>query len=269
MCTAASTGLSTPNKHTNDTRPDERAKPCSMLELIRKSEKPDFNSFLEEACEAFNDSTVSEIERLTLSQSASDDWHSYRKGIATSTICHMFKTKAHKLKSEPRPHDLSALMKAVLKSSKFQTKAMKEGSEKESEARRRYISVMNADGHTVVVRQSGFVVSKEFPVVGCSPDGIVNFECACCTGKRSMLEIKCPQKVSNALSKENPKPAYFTQIQVQMGVLGIGSCDFFVYECEDVWKLLHIAFQKEYFEQCLSSVRLIYSEYLYNALRAF
>lgn len=239
-----------------------------MLELIRKSQKPDFSSFVEEVQQAFNENAISEIERLTVSQSASDDWHSYRKGVVTSTICHMFKTKANKLKSEPRPHNLSGLFKAVLKSSTFQTKAMKAGSERESEARERYTAIMNADGHTVTVKQTGFIVYKDFPVIGCSPDGIVNFACECCSGKTSMLEIKCPQKISNAFSKENPKPAYLTQIQVQMGVLGIHSCDFFVYESADVWKLLHVAFDKEYFEQCCTSVRLIYSEYLFTALRA-
>lgn len=81
---------------------------------------------------------------------------------------------------------------------------MKDGNEKESEGSEIYIT-MNADGQTFIAKQSGFVVCKQFPVVGCSPDGIVNLECACCTGKRRMLEIKCPPKVSNAFNKENLK----------------------------------------------------------------
>lgn len=87
---------------------------------------------------------------------------------------------------------------------------------------------------------SGFVVSKEFPHCGVSPDGLVS--CDCC-GK-GCLEIKCPYLKRNStlnaylerkdcplLKKDedfslDSKHDYYYQVQLQMFVLNVTYCDF-------------------------------------------
>lgn len=188
--------------------------------------------------------------------------------MATSTLVHSFKTKARKLKTEPRPHNLSGLYKAIMRQSHFQSSAMQKGIEKEGEAREVYRAVMAADGHDVEVCKTGLVIWQQFPLMGCSPDGIVAFKCECCRARQTLLEIKCPVKVANSFSKDKPKPDYMTQMQVQMGIVGIPTCDFFVYESPDVWRLLTVTFDEALFKECYNAVKFIYTDYLFDAIRA-
>lgn len=255
-------------QETLSTAPAQRQRPPSVLQLIRRTDKVDLQAFLEEAHEWYDENTILDIQRCTIEQSSSEEWHEYRRGMATSTIVHSFKTKAHKLQTEPRPHNLTGLYKAVTRQNHFQSAAMVKGLQKESEAREVYRAIMTADGHDVEIGETGLVIWQHFPLMGCSPDGVVSFRCECCPARQTLLEIKCPVKVANSFSKDRPKPHYMTQMQVQMGIVGISTCDFFVYESPDVWRLLRVAFDEARFNDCYNAVKSIYAEYLFDALRA-
>ncbi|KAG0428843.1 hypothetical protein HPB47_024197 [Ixodes persulcatus] len=53
---------------------------------------------------------------------------------------------------------------------------MKEGKDKKPKAIALYMSLLTADGHCPVLEKRGFVIWKDFPVMGCSPDGVVSFD---------------------------------------------------------------------------------------------
>lgn len=262
-----STQPCTSTQETLNAVPAEPQRPPAVLDLMRKTKKVDFGAFLEEARECYDENTIDDIQRFTIRQSQSEDWFNCRRGMATSTLVHSFKTKAKKLKTEPRPHNINGLYKAIMRQSRFKSAAMQKGIEREAEAREMYGVVMVADGHEAVVSETGLIIWKKFPLIGCSPDRIVNFKCQCCRARKTLLEIKCPVKVTNSFSKDNPKPEYGTQMQVQMGVVGISICDFFVYESPHVWRFLTVPFDEARFQECCEAVKSIYSEYLFDALR--
>ena len=81
-------------------------------------------------------------------------------------------------------------------------------------------------------------VSKEFPFLGASPDGLVHCTCH----GRGLLEIKCPSNHKESLElwytdpncpvlSENMKTnhPYYYQVQHQMLVTNLNYCDFYVW----------------------------------------
>ncbi|KAM7292988.1 hypothetical protein ISCGN_026120 [Ixodes scapularis] len=325
--------------------------PVTVMQLISTTEASDFDTFLHELKDTYHENAIATIESLTREQSSCPAWLQYRRGVATSTCCHSFKTRAKSLSTEERPHNVCGLVKAVLKQKTFQSADMKRGLRDEPTAAKKYVEVQQKRGHIVTLRTSGLVFWSKLPVMACSPDRIVTFKCSCCEGKIAVLEIKCPRKLQNSLkcpkklqnrhpkatmkplkcpeelensvskatprplkcleelenslskatglqplkcpeelqnslskatmkplkcpeelqnslSKATAKPLFYTQVQVQMGILGIGHCDFFVYESSTVWKLLPISFNKDYFDECVQSITQMYREYIFTALRS-
>jgi putative phage-type endonuclease len=98
---------------------------------------------------------------------------------------------------------------------KFQSAAMKQGTELEPQARAAYEFLF-----AVTVEQIGFVPHPWIEMAGCSPDGLV--------GDVGLLEIKCPQThthIETLLGAEIAK-SYRDQMQFQMACTGRLWCDF-------------------------------------------
>ncbi|CAN7940741.1 unnamed protein product [Ixodes hexagonus] len=215
---------------------------------------------------------IAEIERRTRAQAAEPEWMLYRRGMATASICHSFRTWAASIKrpaTHPRPHNVGGLLDQVLRLNTFQSASMKRGQETKGVAKVKYLKVITEDGHCARIDNMGFMIWEEMPLLGCSPDGIVMYKCQCCLGRRTLLEVKCPNVVRNSFRKngEDPISSYYTQTQIGMGVTGTDSCDYFVYQSEKVWKLVNIKFNRKCFHEYVEAVRFIYLEYLFRALR--
>ena len=122
-------------------------------------------------------------------------------------------------------------------------KAIKHGITMESEAKVKFTSIYENEGHTnVEICESGLHLDPSHGYLGASPDLIVN--CSCC-GKE-VIEIKCPltsygkqptaENVS-CLCKDaksgklglKKSDRYFTQVQGQMGLTRTNYCEFLVY----------------------------------------
>ena len=120
---------------------------------------------------------------------------------------------------------------------------MKWGVSDESDAIQDYLNVVNNIHNNFVYRQSGLVISTEFPYLGASPDGCVS--CDCCTN--GILEVKCPYSFSNIhpckikdssiylqskSTHETCQPVlkqhgqYYTQVQGQLALTTTSFCDF-------------------------------------------
>ncbi|KAG0432833.1 hypothetical protein HPB47_020461, partial [Ixodes persulcatus] len=144
----------------------------TLTDLLRTTDKDDFDSFVDDLREIFTDDVIDSVEKSTRAQSSSRDWYLHRRARVTSTVCHSFKTRAKDIDEEPRPHGMRGLLSAISCMSTVQTPAMKEGKDKEPEAIALYMSLLTADGHCPVLENRGFVIWKDFPVMGCSPDGV-------------------------------------------------------------------------------------------------
>ena len=121
----------------------------------------------------------------------------------------------------------------------FLTEAMQWGTNKEREARTAYMKCMESQHIEWSVHETGLCLNPDYPMLGASPDGIV--ECACC-GK-GCLEIKCPFSLQTSkeisisylkvsangekhLSKEH---SYYYQVQTQTFITSTKYCNFVVW----------------------------------------
>ena len=124
--------------------------------------------------------------------------------------------------------------------------------------------------------ESGFFISKDYPFIAASPDGLV--ECSC--HHKVLLEIKCQfiyrglsireyaSKAQSCLIIENHTiklkrnhPCYY-QVQCQMGVTERSWCDFFVISTKDNFCEM-VYFDSNFWETCAKKGFLLYD---YNVI---
>lgn len=74
---------------------------------------------------------------------------------------------------------------------------MKEGTQKEAEAKKAYILTLQKEGHSADIEDCGLTIFRELPILGPSPDGVVKFSCECCKHTVRLLEVKCRQQTKN------------------------------------------------------------------------
>ena len=140
---------------------------------------------------------VQDLERRTRGQSQNDYWFSQRKGRITGSVAQSVLTSTRRLLSGELNFDKTPLIRRLLYSSvNPDLPALKNGREKESEAREKYINVMREFGHPKIkVHDCGLFVAHERIYLGASPDGLI--DCPCCG--EGVLEIKCPLSVSHSI----------------------------------------------------------------------
>ena len=209
-----------------------------------KVHPPSLND-IRNAGEDFSHSLIlseAEIEKNdSRGQSESERWFEERhKRITASNF--------HSVYVRRSTTDPSALIKTLLGYNRASTKAMKFGLAKEKEAPARYMKYLSVKERCIEFKQSGFTVSKDFPFLGASADGILETK----TGKQ-LVEFKNPlstwdmtlddvvKKLPYLKIDENNQPmfnrkhAYYTQVQGQMGVYGIKVCDFVMCTKDDIF----------------------------------
>ena len=123
----------------------------------------------------------------------------------------------------------------------------------------------NYTGNTV--KPTGLWICRDAPQLACSPDGIVQEKTQ--TGyAQGLVEIKCPfvlkdgevRKFKSHLTVAQQKAfcleegvkgfylktnhSYYTQVQMQMGVMGLGWCDFMVW-CQKDFVVIRVAFDQD------------------------
>ena len=214
------------------------------------------------------------VESKTRAQSNDAAWFDQQKDRVTASKFHMVASKITNEMQVRNPNKVKSVISNVCGYYNHQSsKAAKWGIDNEDAARKIYVD-MQKKSHTLLkVRTCGFYISREFPFIGASPDGIVSCKCH----NDRLLEIKCPWvcrglsmmefasrsdsclEINNGEVRLKRHHPYFFQVQFQMGVTGKESCDFFVCIAKDSF-VETIPFQKEFWERNVAKVMYFYDK---------
>ena len=169
----------------------------------------------QEEQDCFQEHSRQEVEEQTREQHKSGRWHKERKYKLTSSrfgeIC---KRRGYDLKYceslSNNQRDLSHIP------------AVKFGLNQEKVALEQFKERMRFD----VIKKAGFFISKAYPHLGASPDGIVP---ASDLNDEALVEVKC--SYANRFSGEPPNylHKYYYQIQGQLHCTGLEMCYLVVY----------------------------------------
>ena len=171
---------------------------------------------------------IDNVEEATREQANSEAWYNFKAGrISSSTMKACCRTN-------PKKPSVSLIKRICYPSeNKFVTEATAWGCQHEAVAIEAYKQIMNNKHTNFKVVKCGFVISKEYPFMGASPDSIVS--CDCCG--MGCAEVKCPFCIRHkeieaglnlkyfclvykddtyTLSKEH---SYFYQLQSQLHIV--------------------------------------------------
>ena len=128
---------------------------------------------------------ISFVEKCTRGQSRSTLWFDYRIGCLTAS---MFGQIA---KCTERVFPMS-LVKSIMQYTSVNPNipSLKWGRLNEVSAKQEYVQLMKSDHQNFSLPDNGLVISKNYPNLGASPDGII--DCSCCGS--GIIEVKCPYK---------------------------------------------------------------------------
>lgn len=179
---------------------------------------------------------INNTEQETRAQSKCHRWKSERQYRFTASRFYL-------IPHRQRHHDNFA--KDNMHPKTFQSRHTAHGNKYEPVAIDKYTKYMNSRKTPLYVFKCGFIICKDSPFLGCSPDGkVIDPGCATPFG---LIEIKCPETKFlvtplDACSdsqfccyrdgndcKLKRTHAYYAQVQGQMGVTGAEWCDFIVY----------------------------------------
>ncbi len=195
---------------------------------------------------------------LTISQSKSSLWHSLRRPRITSSNCYSIVT---------RKENFEALASRMLRNRFAGNSATNYGNKMEAAARGSFSFKQKVQVHCC-----GIVISKIFPWLACSPDGLFNEN-----GDWTLLEIKCPdsRKESILVDHENKisflsyiklvenewslkkRCTYFCQIQVAMFVLNLKKCILYIYSLK-----INVIRDEEFLSEAIPKLQKFYFEYM-------
>jgi hypothetical protein len=204
------------------------------------------------------------IEKSTRLQSKSNFWFAQREYRLTAS---MFGTFC-RLRSTTDP------VKTFMQKRKyFTTKSVRHGLNYESQAFAKYCEQMKCDSSSV-----GLIINPDIPYLAVSPDGLVKVQ-----DQLRLVEIKCPyslfqrkSKIKDQLKEKNfylsqtkdgiklkETHDYFYQIQGQLNVAQIQTCDLVVFVPPNDIVIVHVEKDAAFFRQkMLPKLAQIYFEKL-------
>ncbi|KAK3083939.1 hypothetical protein FSP39_005662 [Pinctada imbricata] len=219
----------------------------------------------------FSQDIVNTIEKDTRGQFQNSTWKTMRYGMLTASNFHKI------CNAVDRRHCPPSLLNSIL--SKYETDlevpSLQWGRKKEPVARDLYTRASRINHKKAMVEEKGLYVMNDCPFIGCSVDGI--FSCKCHGMK--ILEIKCPYSTRNLHPKEvaiqkgccidgnksvvTENCDYYHQLQGQMGLYGIPSCDLVIYTQKGI-HVSHLEFNKIFFNEMMKKLQLFLISIYFN-----
>lgn len=147
------------------------------------------------------------------------------------------------------------------------------GKTNEDKAADKYVDYMKASGNTVIISESGVIVSKKMQWLAASPDRKVIDK------DYGLMEIKCPYAFKNLTPEEackeptfycgllNGKPklqrnhSYYYQIQGQLGICGLKWCDFVCFFQKGLI-IERIQFDEYFWKTMITKLTTYYQEHI-------
>jgi hypothetical protein len=224
--------------------------------------------FIEQLC--VTEGKLNDIEKKTRAQSQSAEWKCERKYRLTASNFGL-------ITKRKRNHD--SLANNLLNPKPFNSKYTAHGNKYESTALQQYQKYMHAIGKHVVLFKSGFVVCKDAPFLGASPDGKVID--AGCSEPYGLVEVKCPEtkyRVTPLDACSDPKFCshevagipqlkhdhdYYAQIQGQLGVTQAKWCDFVIYTDKGL-SIERIKYDHQYWINMRNMLQSYYFDHFIN-----
>ena len=175
-----------------------------------------------------------------------------------------------------------ALVKQVVKGSKFSTPATRFGHDNEDFARQLYIFAHQARHPAATVMTTGLHLDADQPFIAASPDGLV--ECPECGP--GLVEVKCSYKYRDLLPEEairqkgssisvdenqqlslRVKSSWYYQIQCQLGVCKRDWCDLAFFTTKGI-AIVRTTFNQETWEEVVSKGNKFFRTFVFPKLTA-
>ncbi|XP_061620872.1 uncharacterized protein LOC133473279 isoform X4 [Phyllopteryx taeniolatus] len=226
------------------------------------------------ADEVFRNMKISEeqvttIEEVTRKQSKRSAWYQQRAGRVTASNV---KALMHTSILEPSRSLIHRICYPGSWELRTEEKDTRWGCQHEKSAMKLYSSIQATSHTDFRTSECGFIVWKEKPHMGASPDAIVS--CKCCGF--GCLEIKCSRcrnpKSLTAVEHDHPyrlcsddlgnislkrDSAYYFQVQAQIRITQSNYCDFVVIH-EDTISVQRIKSDKDFFNAVADTVNILY-----------
>lgn len=183
---------------------------------------------------------IREIERSTQDQHRSPAWFNARRYHLTAS---MFGEVLRRRVDTPP----DALVLRIIEPKQFVSSSTEYGKRMESIALEKYKAYKN--DQSITVCSAGFVIYKEKPYLGATPDGYIHDPNR--KEQYGLIEIKCPYKYRNETPEDacltsdfcstiytqagtrtiklKQKLLYYSQVQGQLAITGRRWCDFVIY----------------------------------------
>ena len=156
------------------------------------------------------------------------------------------------------------------------------GLKHESSARQSYLRVERKRHHKLRLVSKGLLLSEKSPIIAASVDNIRL--CSCATNCRSIVvEYKCPMKHQDITPKEAFLSSeiggtkvgkkfllkhtchYYTQVQLQMYVTKLWSCDFVVWTKLGIFSV-NVPYDAFFIETCVKKLQCFWITYVFPFL---
>ena len=221
------------------------------------------------------------IEKSTQQQSDSELWFDYRAFRITAS---KFKDAVEKVNDNmviKNPDKCRTFISKVCGYyPKFSSKATEWGIANEPIARNIYYKKYKSKHKDFTVREGGLFIIPINPILGASPDGLVNCSCH----DPGILEIKCPwsardlsikeftETKNSFLLKDGESPmlsrshGYYHQVQLQMYCTNRSWCDFFVVTSKDQF-VERIFYDDNFMQQAIRKAMFAYEHIIFNELK--
>ena len=231
----------------------------------------DAKDFLEDL--SFSSDEIDEIDKTTRRQCQCQEWFDSKIGFITASKAKNVYTRQQSYEANST-EDISRIVETIVKHTSHQsirnntdgepTNPMKWGLRHEENARDGYLRTEGRKHNKIQLSTKGFVISKQKPFLGASPDNIRSCKC-----KRScqnvLVEYKCPFSHKEKDPKEaflsrevggmknngefllKPSTRYFYQVQLQMFVCELSACDFEVWTTKGIF-ITQVTFDPKFME---------------------
>jgi hypothetical protein len=228
---------------------------------------------------------VDQVNELTIEQWKCDEWYKQKEGFITGSMAHRVLSMQNSL-DKGKQRDVTSLVKTITCQKPIVKKTVSEtatnprdwGLKHENSARQSYYKVECKKHCKLSLVSKGLLISKKKPYVAASTDNIRSCSCAenC---PDVVVEYKCPWKHRTITAKEafltpeiggeqvgdklslKTSSRYYLQIQLQMFVAELESCDFVVWTEKGILSI-NVPYNAKYMKSALHKLEQFWMKHV-------